>query len=530
MAQTKWYQLDNAAKIVPSTAGGSDSRVFRITCELKEEVDPEILQRAVTTAAREFPHFSSILKEGMFWYYLDQSNLEAEVTPDNRPALDTIYREGRRNLLYRVNYYGRRINLEMFDHVAGLKPCFHCRRIRYDLPQLQMTVSRAAGSDRQDDAFGKYYKKEKEKPEGQKNAPVRAYHLRGDRDENLQNHLLEGTVSVAAFLAAARERNATVAELSTALFIQATLREMSVRDKKLPIVLSVPVNLRNYFPSETARNFFGVINVVYDPALYEGTLESIIPVVRESFRKQLRQDQVELTMNSYAALEHNIAVKVVPLLIKNLVVSAINARMQRGITGTISNVGKITVPEEMAPYIEKFSCFMAAPEVQVCLCSYKDKLVFGVASAFIQQPIIRDFFRDMVDMGIEVVLESNDFDRAVPAFGEGPGAQSSGGAEVRSDAAAKLGAEERSDAAAKPDAEARSDAAARPGAEVRSDAAAKLGTEVRSDAAAKPGAEERSDAAAKPDAELRPDAVVEPHAGAEPAGSAEGDSAGKEAP
>ena len=114
MAQTKWYQLDNAAKIVPSTTGGSDSRVFRITCELKEEVDPEALQSAVTSAAREFPHFSSILKEGMFWYYLDQSDLEAEVTPDNQPALDTIYREGRRNLLYRVNYFGRRINLEMF--------------------------------------------------------------------------------------------------------------------------------------------------------------------------------------------------------------------------------------------------------------------------------------------------------------------------------------------------------------------------------------------------------------------------------
>ena len=103
---------------------------------------------------------------------------------------------------------------------------------------------------------------------------------------------------------------------------------MSVRDRKYPIVLSVPVNLRNYFPSDTARNFFGVINVVYDPALYDGTLESIIPVVRESFDKQLKQDQVELTMNSYAALEHNIAIKVVPLFIKNLVISAINAQIQ----------------------------------------------------------------------------------------------------------------------------------------------------------------------------------------------------------
>ena len=427
MAQTKWYQLDNAAKIVPSTAGGSDSRVFRITCELKEEVDPETLQSAVTSAARDFPHFSSVLKKGMFWYYLDQSGLEAEVTPDNRPALDTIYYEGRRNLLYRVNYYGRRINLEMFHVLTDGTGAFEFLKailmeyfqIKYGLEMLDRTASRASGGDRQNDAFGKYYKKAKEKPEGQKSAPRIAYHLHGDRDENLQNHLLEGTVSVASFLAAARARNATVAELSTALFIQAAIREMSVRERKLPVVLSVPVNLRNYFPSETARNFFGVINVAYDPALYDGTLESIISVVRESFTKQLKQDQVELMMNSYAALEHNIAIKVVPLLIKNLVVSAINAKMQLGITGTISNVGKVTVPQEMEPYIQKFSCFMAAPEVQVCLCSYKDELVFGVASAFIEQPVIRNFFRDMVDMGINVVLESNDFDRP-PAAKPGP--------------------------------------------------------------------------------------------------------------
>lgn len=205
-----------------------------------------------------------------------------------------------------------------------------------------------------------------------------------------------------------------MAELSTALFIKAILEEMSIRESRLPIVLSIPVNLRNYFPSETARNFFGVINVAFYPAAYDGTLESIIKVVKESFVRQLRQDQVELTMNSYAALEHNIAVKVVPLPIKNLVISAINAKMQKGITGTLSNVGKISVPEEMEPHIRKFSCFMAAPEVQVCLCSYKDVLVFGVASAFVEHPVMRNFFRAMVDLEIDVELESNDYDN-IPA-------------------------------------------------------------------------------------------------------------------
>ena len=183
-----------------------------------------------------------------------------------------------------------------------------------------------------------------------------------------------------------------------------------------------------------------------------------------------------------------IAVKVVPLLIKNLVVSAINAKMQRGITGTISNVGKITVPEEMEPYIQKFSCFMAAPEVQICLCSYKDELVFGVASAFIQQPVIRDFFRDMVDMGIEVVLESNDFDRGTEVR---PAAQAGGGAVTRPDVQASCGA------ATRPDVQASCGAATRPGVQAGDGAVTRPVVQASGGAATETAADASGDPAGK---------------------------------
>ena len=39
----RWYELDNAAKIIPSTTVGADTRVFRICCELREEVREDIL-------------------------------------------------------------------------------------------------------------------------------------------------------------------------------------------------------------------------------------------------------------------------------------------------------------------------------------------------------------------------------------------------------------------------------------------------------------------------------------------------------
>ena len=390
MARAKWYELDNAAKIVPSTAKGADTRVFRITCELKEDVDGAILQQALDRTVPDFPHFASVLRKGLFWYYLDSSNIRAVVQPENKPPCSAIYFDGRRRLLYRVNYFRRRINLEMFHVLTDGTGAF------------AFSVK-----EKEDDAFSRYYQKETKGRPTEK-LPRRAYHLQGERDEYLQMHLIEGTVSVSKFLKVVKEHETTASAFTTALFMESILEEMRERDKKLPIVLSVPVNLRNYFKSETARNFFGVINVTFYPNQYDGSLRSILEVVQASFKRQLTQDQVALSMHDYARLEHNIAIRPVPLFIKNLVIAAVNSGVQKGITGTISNVGKITMPEPFASYIDRFSCFMAAPDVQISVCSFGGKMCFGVGSSFVTNPVMMRFFRKMVALGIDVEIATND--------------------------------------------------------------------------------------------------------------------------
>ena len=113
-----WYELDNAAKIVPSTAKGANTRVFRLTCQLREQVDEDILQRALDEIIEDFPIFNCVLHRGLFWYYLEETDLRAKVEEENTPACEPIYIPGRKNLLYRVNYYNNRINLEMFHVLA----------------------------------------------------------------------------------------------------------------------------------------------------------------------------------------------------------------------------------------------------------------------------------------------------------------------------------------------------------------------------------------------------------------------------
>ena len=45
--KTKWFKLDNAAKIFPPTSNKNDPKVFRFTCILKEKIDQNILQESV---------------------------------------------------------------------------------------------------------------------------------------------------------------------------------------------------------------------------------------------------------------------------------------------------------------------------------------------------------------------------------------------------------------------------------------------------------------------------------------------------
>ena len=86
--------------------------------ELKENISGDILQKALDETIEEFPFFNCVLHRGLFWYYLEDSDLKAVVEEEKTPACMPLYYPGRKNLLYRVNYFKKRINLEMFHVLA----------------------------------------------------------------------------------------------------------------------------------------------------------------------------------------------------------------------------------------------------------------------------------------------------------------------------------------------------------------------------------------------------------------------------
>ena len=421
MERKNWYKLDNAAKIVPSTARGANTRVFRLTCELKEKVEKDMLQIALDETIDEFPFFNCVLHRGLFWYYLEDSDLRPVVELEHTPACMPLYIPGHKNLLYRVNYFDKRINLEMFHVLAdgtGAFMFFKTLIIRYlqlkhSLSEDIKPVDEFSVEEKNVDAFIDNYSKQKGLKQLKEMSAVKAYQVSGELDENLLPHLLEGTVSSSKFLELAHQHNTTVGVLCVAIYIKAAILSMNRGQKKRHVVVSVPVNLRQFYHSGTARNFFGVINIDYDPADYDGNLNTIIEPVDKAFKEKLSAENIEKTMNSYSALEHNLAVKVVPLPIKDFTIGRFDAAAKKGVTTSMSNIGRIKMPKEVEGYIDRFSAFMTAASQQVTVCSFGDKMTFGEASPFKTHRVMLNFFRCLSEQGIEVELGSNDYDEEV---------------------------------------------------------------------------------------------------------------------
>ena len=73
--KARWRKLDNAAKLYYAASNKKDTRVFRFYCELKEDVKPTLLQKALDQTMETFPMFLMVLRKGLFWHYLEPCNL-----------------------------------------------------------------------------------------------------------------------------------------------------------------------------------------------------------------------------------------------------------------------------------------------------------------------------------------------------------------------------------------------------------------------------------------------------------------------
>lgn len=413
--QRPWRKLDNAAKIFPPTANNRDTKVFRCSCELYEDIDKDILKKALDLSLEKFPFYRSVLKKGIFWYYLEYSSIEPVVREEYRMPCAPIYNSIRKNLLFEVTYFGKRINLEVYHALSDgtgalnfLKTLvYYYLKEKYfeefDDKSLNFNYH-ASETEKLDDSFSKYYLKKK-LPIKEK-SPV-AYRFKEDTNDVGTLRVIEGRVSVKKLLEKSRKYNCTLTAFLIAILFRSIGECMSMREKEKPVVICVPVNLRNFFESESARNFFGVVKIEYNFKKNSSELSDIIEYVDKSLKDNVTMEKLGDRMIRLSALENKFAAKILPILIKNPIMKIAAILEDRSITAAFSNVGKVDMPEEFKPYINLFDIFASTKRLQVCMCSYNDNCVISFTSQFVSTDVQRRFFKSLTEYELDVEITTN---------------------------------------------------------------------------------------------------------------------------
>lgn len=417
-----WLRLDNAAKIYPPARSRYWAPMFRLSADLAEEIDTDLLRIALEHTLARLPSFSCRLRKGVFWYYLEHMEGAPEILPDVNNPMTYFNAKENRHFLFRVRCCGSRLAIEFFHAVTDgsggmtflLTMISEYVRLRYQVKIPTgghiLSCGDPPKEEEYEDSFLKYARKETlsrgERP---------AYQPRGAAMEPFEVSYIYGNVPADRLHAEAKKHDATVGEFITALLLQiaADLQtaEPSRAKRRLPVKVSVPVDLRRFYPTKTLRNFSSYVNLGIETRLGSYSFDEILVQVKSIMKSQITEKQMNARFSGNVATERILPLRATPLFIKDPLMKLFyNMQGDRYSSLAFSNLGRIDVPDELRRYVRQLDFALGPANRKRCTCtcvSYAGTARFVFTRTFESAAIEREFFRKLVKLGIPVKVESN---------------------------------------------------------------------------------------------------------------------------
>ncbi len=413
----RWRRLDNTAKIFPVIASENLSNVFRISAVLKEEVDPGTLQRALEEILPQFERFSVRLRRGFFWYYFEDNKRMPVIERETTYPCKFIDPHSNQLYLFRVTYFDRRINLEVFHAVTdGLGAVNFLKALVYrylDLKKNSRTGHRASQKISSDvsmnveDSYVRHYKK----TEKRKYSSRRAYHLAGEALPLDEENVLHGYVDLKMLKTVAKSYGVSITRFLTAALIWAIYQEyLEGKPCEESIGISIPINLRTFFGSETTANFFAVTLIDFLSTSEEHTFTEVLEAVSSQMDSKITKEKMEQIISYNVSNEKKWYLRAAPLFVKWCALNLVFRKNEKAYTMTLSNIGPIDIEEDYRKEIERFSIMIGVSKRQpmkCAVCSYGEEVIVTFTSVFQDTRLQDRFFGFLREMNIPVSLESN---------------------------------------------------------------------------------------------------------------------------
>lgn len=449
--QKGWVRLDNASNIFLAAMSTTDTKVFRLSAEMENEVDPIILQQALEKTYAQYLLYHSVLRRGIFWYYLQHTDIQPRVVPDVLTPCSPLYHFEQTELLFRVIYNHKRIHLEVFHVLSdgtGALWFFEDLLKEYILlrhPQTQEELIKEQREIQQrhlEDSFVTYFSQSAQQnfvdsaqsavrsfaksskkaafeygqkarrwivPNQRKKRRKRKIHrIVGKKTADNRTKIIELEMPVRKVLNLAHEQDATLTMYLIALYFE-SIREASPNFRPGDtIAISVPVNLRQFYPSNSARNFFSTVKLKYTyPQDKEVDVKKICDTLMKQMQHQLNKENLEARLSSLIAYEYNPFNRVIPRPLKDGVLKIVNYFNNRNLTVAMSNLGRVTLPESMNPYVHALYFHTSAVRPQFSVISHGGTLTISFTSPYLETTIQETFVRKLTKAGVEVTVAAN---------------------------------------------------------------------------------------------------------------------------
>ena len=418
----RWLKLDNAAKIYPAARSQHWSNVFRLSVTLTEEVDVDVLRSALDVTVRRFPSIAARLRRGVFWYYLQQIAEAPELHPEHSFPLIRMSREEIHRCAFRVIVYKKRIAVEIFHALTDgngglvflktLTAEYLTQKYGVHVPAEKGVLGRLEEpSDAElEDSFQKYAG-----PVPVSRKATDAWKIPGTVEPDGFLNLTCFRLNAPDVLQKAHEKGVSLTVFLGAAIMQAiqNLQMEKVPDirRRKHIKVLIPVNLRKLFPSSSLRNFILYTTPQIDPRMGTYSFDEICNAIRHRMGLEINPKFMSSMIATNIGSERPLIIRVMPLFLKNVVMKLVYLTVgEKKSCLSMSNLGAVTLPEEMKPYVERFDFILGVQAISHHNCgviSWGDNLNVNFIRRTREPDLEQHFYRVIRELGIPVTVESN---------------------------------------------------------------------------------------------------------------------------
>lgn len=417
-----WMALDNAAKIFPAARSRTWSNMFRISATLDEEIDREALAVALDVTLRRFPSIAVSIKEGMFWYYLEEISSAPPIFDEKPYPLARMTTRDLRKCAFRVLVYKNRLAVEFFHSltdgngglifVKTLTSEYLYQKYGTRVPTGDGILDRLEEPrpEELEDSFMKYagdYTMSRKDTD--------SFRIEGKREPDGFRTNTTFIVDPDYVHAEAKRRGVTVNVYLTALLIEASKRIQDERVPNIvrqkPIKVYVPVNLRKRFPSKTMRNFILGIVVGIHPKMGDYSFDDICQIIAGQMKQQMTDKNLGAMIKTNVQSELNPIICAVPLFIKNMIMKAIFLSVgERKSLFSFSNLGIVNAPKEYTSRVKRMDFVLGSQSdapYNVCALTYLGKMYLNITRNCKEPVLETKIYQVMRELGIPHSIESN---------------------------------------------------------------------------------------------------------------------------